>query len=347
MSDGNSRLDDVDRRIVAALQIDPRLPWSHVARAIGVSETTVVRRAQRLLEQGALAVVAVPHGPQCGMGHPVVLHLRTAPGRAAEVADAIAQRTDVRFVALLAGREDIVCEMLVPDHAYLARVLLSEIRTDGWITQITTELVLRTFKTSYDWSRALLGDHAADLYRHEPVKPRRRSQQERRSPLDHVDFVLMAALTENGRRSYADLAGELDMSETTVARRVSRLTSMNYMHIGTLVDPRALGYEIEAFIRLRVETSAIESVASALVELPEVRYLSATSGYSDLLCETVLHDNDALYEFTTEVLGRLSGIKQVETNLELATVKRAFRHPPVSSIAHLSASGGSQTRHAV
>ena len=57
---------------------------------------------------------------------------------------------------------------------------------------------------------------------------------------------------------------------------------------------------------------------------PEVRYLAATSGFSDLVCEVILRSPDDLYEFSTEILGGLRGIQSTVIAHELVTVKRAY-----------------------
>jgi hypothetical protein len=55
-----------------------------------------------------------------------------------------------------------------------------------------------------------------------------------------------------------------------------------------------------------------------------VRYLAATSGFSDLACEVILRSPEDLYEFSTGVLGGLQGIQRALVAHELVTVKRAY-----------------------
>ncbi|MYR89980.1 AsnC family transcriptional regulator, partial [Streptomyces sp. SID685] len=43
-----SNYDELDRRLVHALQIDGRAPFSTIAEALGVSDRTVARRYARL-----------------------------------------------------------------------------------------------------------------------------------------------------------------------------------------------------------------------------------------------------------------------------------------------------------
>ena len=82
---------------------------------------------------------------------------------------------------------------------------------------------------------------------------------------------LIAGFGSDGRRSYADLSQELGLSETTIARRVNALVADRRMYFVTLVDPRSLGFELEVLLHLRVDLSALESLADALAGRPEVR----------------------------------------------------------------------------
>ena len=52
-------VDEVDRRIIAALQLNGRAPWSTIARWSGASESTVQRRFTALHERGLVHVVGV------------------------------------------------------------------------------------------------------------------------------------------------------------------------------------------------------------------------------------------------------------------------------------------------
>ena len=321
-------LDDLDRRIVAALQVDPRANWGQIGSALAVSQTTVLRRVQRLRESGVLVILGAPDPLRAGIGQPVLVQFRTVPGAAARVARILAERADIRFVALLTGGIDVICEFLAPDHRFLSQVLLHELPDTGEILSTTTEVVLRTFKTGDQWSKDLLdADQASAL-----AKAEDRSDRGGKPPkMDHLDISLIAALGADGRRSYADLSAELGLSETAVARRVGALVTHRKLYFVTLVDPWVLGFELEVLLHLRVDLSDLESIAQALAGRPEVRYLSATAGYSDLACEAVFRDTDALYDFVTHTLGSLKGIREAEAAVELETVKRAFRYPLFAS----------------
>jgi DNA-binding Lrp family transcriptional regulator len=59
-------IDATDRRIVQAMQIDGRAPFSRVAAALGLSEQTVNRRWRRLRADGVVRVLGLtaPEGAQ-------------------------------------------------------------------------------------------------------------------------------------------------------------------------------------------------------------------------------------------------------------------------------------------
>jgi DNA-binding Lrp family transcriptional regulator len=313
-------LDALDRRIVAALQINGRAPWGMVARAVGSTESTVARRAQRMSESGQVRVVGMIDPVQCGFGRPVLLQLRCESGTAVRVADVLAARPEVRFVALTAGTYDLLVELIVTSRAHLARLLLSEVQAAAGVRDVVVASVLRKFKVSYDWGRRLLGDSVDEV----AAPPLPSADTPAPVHLDQVDLAAIAALRENGRRSFADLAADLGVTEVTVQRRVNRLLATGALACGPLVDPELLGFEVEVFCWLRVNPTLLEHAAAELGALPEVRYLSATTGFADLACEVVLAGYDDLYDFTTHRLGSLPGFIRAETSIELGTVKRAF-----------------------
>jgi DNA-binding Lrp family transcriptional regulator len=321
-------LDETDQRILARLAVDGRESWAQLARALELSESKVARRAQRLFDSGLARVVAVPDPLRCGFGTPVLVHLRCVPGHARAVADRLAARADTRLVILLAGSFDVVAEVISTDRSHLAQVIHDDFRELDGVLEASAESVLRTFKIGFDWARELLGgDPAAG--RRSGVDTYLRPHTE----LSPVDLNLVAALSDDGRLSYAALADRLGITESMVTRRLRQLVDGGYLTFSPLVDPALLGYEIEAFIRMRVDLRLIDKVARRLCRETAVRYLSVTTGASDLVCEAVLRDNAALYDFLTTTIANLDGVRGVETAVELGSIKRAYRPRPAMALA--------------
>lgn len=315
-------MDALDRQIAAALQLDGRATWREVARVLDKPESTVARRGRALLESGRVRVTGQADPARVGLGYPVLVQLRCAPGATKQVARSLASRPDVRFLAIVTSTFDVLLELIIPSRSHLAAVLVDEFSEVDGIVGTTTDPVMRTFKTSYDWSRELLDAHGVDpSFGAELRGPMGASGT---ATLDETDLGLIQLLGEDGRRTYAELAATFSISESLVRRRVSALVETGALNFATLVDPRTLGFEIEAFVLLRVNLGELERIATGLAARREVRYLSATSGFSDLACEVILRAPDDLYEFTTEVLGAFDGVQGTVIAHELMTVKRAY-----------------------
>ena len=59
MADARAELDDTDKAIIRALQLDGRTPYSKLGPAVGLSQAAARQRVQRLIDRGVMQVVAV------------------------------------------------------------------------------------------------------------------------------------------------------------------------------------------------------------------------------------------------------------------------------------------------
>lgn len=332
MAKNSGSLADVDRRIVAALQRDGRLPWARVAAQTGVSESTAARRGTRLLNSGAVTIAAIPDPLRTGLGHPVLVALSTVPGQSDQLAWDLAARSDVRFVGILAGETDVLAEVVVPSVRDIAGVVFREIADHPAVRSTRTETVLHTVKVSYDWT---LPNNAAPAERG-PADPERTDPDPgQASPatiaegsshsLDALDSELVLALNRDGRSTYSELAAVTGLTEAQVSRRVTGLVERRAIVFATLLDPAMMGYEVEAFVYLKVELRHLRDTSAALAGQRGVRYLALTAGRFDIVAEVVLRDISALLAFQLDVLAHLPGLRDHYIEVEVATVKRAFR----------------------
>ena len=76
------KLDDVDKGIIGALQADGRRPYSRIAADLGVSESVVRYRAQRLEQAGVLQVVGIADPLRIGFDRMALIGLKVRPGSA-------------------------------------------------------------------------------------------------------------------------------------------------------------------------------------------------------------------------------------------------------------------------
>jgi DNA-binding Lrp family transcriptional regulator len=321
-------LDEVDRRIVAALQLNGRASWREIAAVACTSENTVARRAGRLLEAG-IVHVAVVRDPRCaGRGHVANVFIRCRNGTQFGVAQALLARPDVWSLSVVTGPRDLFCQVTVGTAEDLARVLLSDFQHIDGIESTVAETVLRTFKLSYDWARELL-EPGADQIASPPSL-----HDEQPHKLGLADTAIVAALSADARRPFSAVAEETGINERTVRRRFEALRHRGCVNVATFVPGQALGFQPEMLLRIDVSPAHLHQAASRLARHRGVRYLAVTLGQVGLFGEVYLPSLDAVYRFTTDDIGSLPGITGMEFITELLTLKRGYVPLPASATLH-------------
>jgi len=109
-SHGNYRADALDLQILHALQVDGRAGFGLLGRVLGVSDQTVIRRYARLRSAGGLRVVGTADDLVLGQRR-WYLRVRTTPGAAMEISQAIARHPDTAWVRLVSDGTEIVCSV--------------------------------------------------------------------------------------------------------------------------------------------------------------------------------------------------------------------------------------------
>jgi len=152
------------------------------------------------------------------------------------------------------------------------------------------------------------------------------TKQDRLGPpqLDSLDREILRILQRDGRTSNSQIARRLGKTETTIRKRIASMHENKYFEIVAVPTPRIAGYNASAIIGLSVQLPHMRQVAAALSERSEVRYCGLSTGRFDVIIEAFFTDHDDLLTFTTDVLGALPGVVDVETSLILAIEKFAY-----------------------
>jgi Lrp/AsnC family transcriptional regulator for asnA, asnC and gidA len=144
-------LDSTDLAIVRLLQDQGRTTNAHIARVLGVSEPTVRKRIDRLVQDEIIKVVAVLNPGKTGYRADVLIGISVEPGNLVAVGEALSRREEVVYLGYTTGRHDILVEMLFRDDEALFDFLAQQLPAIGSIVSTETYHVLRTGKINYDW----------------------------------------------------------------------------------------------------------------------------------------------------------------------------------------------------
>jgi DNA-binding Lrp family transcriptional regulator len=317
--------DDV--RIIRALQIAPRASFASIAAALGLTEGAVGRRCRRLRADGVIRVAGVVDPGALGQGK-WMLRLRCRPGSVAAIADALAERDDVSWVALCAAGSEITCAVRSRTREQRDDLLGRRLPRTAAVIDISAFAMLRQFLggRGHYWAalrgtltpqqESALGGDDAPFTEH-PVVAR---DPVRLTPEDEKMLDVLAA---DGRAGLVELAAAADLTPGRASRRLQALLRRRVVHIDVEIAAAALGYHARANLWLRVHPSAVKSVGRTLAQEPEIAFAAAVSGPYNLHAVAHCRDLDELFEFTSDRIGSLSGLQSMEVSPLLRHVKQA------------------------
>ncbi|WP_433801233.1 Lrp/AsnC family transcriptional regulator [Actinomycetospora sp. CA-084318] len=315
-----------DLRILRALQLAPRAPFATIAAVLGLSEASLSRRHGRMRRAGVLHVAGVVDPGAFGQTQWLV-RLRCRPGSAAAIAESLALRGDVGWVALSAAGTEVTC--VVRSRSTEAREDLLEKRLPrtAAVLDLEVAVLMRKFaggrgeyRTVFDGVLTPEQEVALGGVDEAVVE---KSAVSDVGPLQDGDEALLDALVRDGRASHVDLASATGLTPGRAARRLADLVGRRVVHFHLELAPAALGLDVGANLWLHVHPSQVRAVGRALAALPQVGFALAVSGRTNLHALVHCHDVDELFELTSDRVGSLPGVDGVEVSPVLRHVKQS------------------------
>jgi len=329
------QLDDVDRRIVHALSVQPRASFRTLAAAVSVSDQTVMRRYQRMREAAGLRVLGRANAARVGWSD-WYLRLQCGPGSAPTVAKALAARSDTSWVHLASGGTEIVCALQTRTAEERDALLLTNLPGSRRVATIYAHSLLHVF-TAPTWN--LLTRALPDSVVRQLDPPPVVADDGTTTALTLGDEVLLAHLARNGRASNASLAAATNRHESNVRRRIEQLWRSGALYFDIDLDTRALGLTTGAMMWASVEPARLEAAGQAMAAHPEIPFVGATTGPTNLVASIVCADERHLYQYLTHRFAALPGVRAVETAPLISTLKRSGpvdRDPSADQLTKLS-----------
>ena len=91
------------------------------------------------------------------------------------------------------------------------------------------------------------------------------------SQLDPIDHLIISELSTDGRVSFAELGRRTNLSAPAVTERVKRLEQAGVITgYRAEVDPRALGYQLTAIVRVKPAVRQLAKIAELAAEIPQI-----------------------------------------------------------------------------
>ena len=142
-------LDEVSKQIIEQLQQDGRRSYAAIGKAVGLSEAAVRQRVQRLIDVGAMQIVAVTDPMTLGFPRQMMVGIRCG-GDLEQVAEQLAGMDEIDYVVITAGSFDLLIEVVCEDDDQLLEIL-SRIRSIPTVATTETFVYLKLCKQTYSW----------------------------------------------------------------------------------------------------------------------------------------------------------------------------------------------------
>lgn len=265
-------LTETDLELVDAVQVNPRASWVTIGATLGISAVTAARRWGALSAQGAVWTGSVM-GPKLFRG--AVVEIRCRPRTTESVIAALCAMPDVFTVARTVGEFDLYALTVTPSAESLTASLLGPI-ADLDTDRVRSQAYSRVFG-GHRWRLSVLNQTQTEQVRAHPARPLRRV------PVAAADRRLFRALAHDARRSYSDLATELDSSPQSVRRQLERMERGGYIAFRADLARPLAGWPLAALLWLTVPDADVDTVGREVGAWIETRFCAAVASSTTLL----------------------------------------------------------------
>lgn len=135
---------------------------------------------------------------------------------------------------------------------------------------------------------------------------------------DELDMKLLFELTKDGSISVPALSKKLGINASVLYSRIKRLVKKKLIKKFTVVvDDSLLGIGVKASIGINRDPKLKDNIHKQLMATPEVTSISEVTGRFDIIVNVQTKNLEVLHSIVIEKLGKIDGIINTETFVEL------------------------------
>ncbi len=139
--------------------------------------------------------------------------------------------------------------------------------------------------------------------------------------MDDLDEDILRSLNENARKSFREIARELDVSLSTVSNRVHRMEEKGVIKgYGPIVNAQEVGFDLEAVVGVRISKGKLIETQKKIAEDNRVFAVYDVTGDWDSVIMARFQDRGDLDRFIKKVL-TMKYIERSNTQVVLNAVK--------------------------
>lgn len=286
MRDSARKIDGLDEKLINLLQRDGRQSSESLARQLGISPSTVLRRIERLIHRKVMRIVGVVDPDRVGLLLAAMIGLDVESGKLTAVVNALVRHPCVKFASPTTGRFDVLMFALFSSNDELSEFVERDLAGIDGVKDSETFICLNVRKGRFA--------------QYAPVG-------------STLEEKIIQLLQKDGRQSSESLARQLGVSPSTALRRVRDLIKSGVLRIVAVVDLGKVGFPMVVVVGIDVTQGKVTEVTEALARKTAVKFASTAAGRFDVLAFMRFRSNEEFYNFMEKDLGLMEGVKDTET----------------------------------
>jgi Lrp/AsnC family transcriptional regulator, regulator for asnA, asnC and gidA len=275
-----TKIDEIDAKIIKDLLIDGRKEFTEIAREAQVSKDVIWQHYSKMKKDGTIVgstiqldyaalgcntsvnfMITVPVDQQ----QQTIQQLRKIPG----IYDAYPWGSHSRIWA--------VSDIMKTEQVEQVKQLILRLRS-----VIKLEVEAWTGLRNSPQNLSVLTNDKIPSHT-ETETPIENGIERNPRTIDEVDRQLIEKLAVNSRAPFREIGEELNISTNTAIRRYNNLKRNHIIRALIQINPPKLGYSEESRIRLTIDSHEnLDEIAKKISNVPDVRSVIKTIGYYDL-----------------------------------------------------------------
>jgi DNA-binding Lrp family transcriptional regulator len=290
------KLDLKDRKILYHLDLNSRQSFRSIGRKVGLNKDVVASRVKKLQEKGIIVrfntlIDTLKLGYSCMRFYFKYQYI--TPEIKKEIIDHFVNFKRTEIVASLEGGIELCVIMLSKNvseiHSFWQKTL-SKYR-DYFAKQ-----TIAPFMGENIYAKSFLLDENCDRIN---LIVRRGGEI---VDYDNLDFQILQILAQNSRTPTIDIAKKLNVTTTTISKRIKRLVELRVIlryHIA--INWEIIGYKwfkVDLYLK---DYNKIHQIIKYLEINPHLSYIDKTFGYADLELELIVKNVDQLKQIIEDI----------------------------------------------
>lgn len=307
-------IDELDSRLIHALQVRARIPWTTLAGILKVDAATLMRRWRRLVDHGYVYATALIPLPASKLALAFV-EITCAPIHAADLAKALANDRGVVSIDMTASGRAMLVTLIGRDLAAISNWTMAT-GLDARITALHTHHVSELVTDASSWRPKALSQTEELAIRAWPARSAATAS------LSASELAtLVELLSKDVRAPIADLAQRSGLPRRRVSEALNAMTASGELIVRIDVARHLTDFPVFAYYFLKAQPDTLGQVATQLSRLSEIRMVARIVSRYSLIASFWLRSLSDLQRLEEALHRRFPGLALADRTLVTQMVK--------------------------